>query len=148
MRADGDGPRGLADWRHSNQRARRLPARSAVEAHSRDATPRFRGARKLVDRAAKPLPHFGGEVSLGDSIGETKRANETCVALPRVIVWQIEGARKARRLTKAVMAARMGTSRAQLDRVLDARNTALTIETLSKAAAAVGKRIKFELVAA
>jgi len=74
-------------------------------------------------------------------------AEVTAVALKRVIAWQIEEARKARRLTKAVMATRMGTSRAQLDRVLDAENTALTLETLSKAATAVGKRIKFELVA-
>jgi antitoxin HicB len=91
--------------------------------------------------------HVGS--SFDDFLKEEKLdAGATAVALKRVIAWQIEEARKARRLTKAVMAARMGTSRAQLDRVLDASNTALTIDTLSRAATAVGKRIKFELVAA
>jgi hypothetical protein len=42
----------------------------------------------------------------------------------------------------------MGTSRAQLDRVLDADSPALTLDTLTKAAAVVGKRVKIELTAA
>lgn len=42
----------------------------------------------------------------------------------------------------------MHTNRAAVNRVLDANDTALTLDTLSKAAAALGCRLRFELVAA
>jgi antitoxin HicB len=43
----------------------------------------------------------------------------TAVAIKEVIAWQIQEAMKARKLSKARMAALMHTSRAQLDRLLD-----------------------------
>jgi DNA-binding Xre family transcriptional regulator len=75
-------------------------------------------------------------------------AQANAIAIKRVIAWQLEQARKRRKINKADMAKRMGTSRAQLDRVLDAESRALTLDTLTKAAAAVGKRVKIELIAA
>ncbi len=75
-------------------------------------------------------------------------AQANAVALKRVIAWQLEKAMKVLKINKADMARRMGTSRAQLDRVLDADSLALTLDTLTKAAAAVGKRVKIELVTA
>jgi DNA-binding phage protein len=50
------------------------------------------------------------------------------------------------RLTKAAMARKMGTTRAQLDRVLNPENPSTTLQTLVKAAGAVGKRVKIVLV--
>lgn len=67
-------------------------------------------------------------------------------ALKEVLAWQLEQAMKAEKLTKAAMARRMDTSRAQLDRLLDPKNTSVTLHTLHKAAAVVGRRIKLELV--
>lgn len=49
-------------------------------------------------------------------------------------------------LTKAEMARRMHTSRAALDRLLDPENDAITLGTLRKAAAVVGREIRLELV--
>ena len=49
-------------------------------------------------------------------------------------------------LTKTAMAKRMGTTRAQLDRLLNPDNPATTLQTLVKAAGAVGKRVKISLV--
>lgn len=72
----------------------------------------------------------------------------TSVAIKRVIAWQIADAMKARGLTKKAMAERMHTSRFHLDRILDERDTGLTLETLSRAAQAVGCRVKVELAAA
>ena len=71
----------------------------------------------------------------------------TAVATKRVIAWQISEAMKARSLTKRAMAERMNTSRSQLDRVLDENDTALTLETLSRAASALGCRVRVELTA-
>lgn len=51
-------------------------------------------------------------------------------------------------LTKAEMATRMKTSRAAVDRLLDANNTSVTLSTLGKAARALGRKVKIELVPA
>ncbi|WP_348672215.1 helix-turn-helix domain-containing protein [uncultured Abyssibacter sp.] len=72
----------------------------------------------------------------------------TAVALKRVIAWQLEEARKARGLGKKAMAELMHTSRSQLNRILDESDTSLTLESLSKAAQAVGYRVRIELEAA
>ena len=69
-------------------------------------------------------------------------------AAKRVIAWQLAEAMKQAGITKTEMAARMHTSRAAVNRVLDENDTALTLDTLSKAAAALGCRLRFELVAA
>ena len=52
---------------------------------------------------------------------------------------------KAQNLSKAPMAARMKTSRSQLDRLLDPDNESVTLDTLKRAAAAVGMRLELEL---
>jgi hypothetical protein len=51
-------------------------------------------------------------------------------------------------ITKTEMAARMKTSRAVVDRLLDASNSSLTLSTLGKAARALGRKIKIELIPA
>jgi DNA-binding Xre family transcriptional regulator len=70
----------------------------------------------------------------------------TEVALKRVLAWQVEQAMKERGLTKSKMAKSMQTSRAALNRLLDPEYDSVTLRTLDKAARAVGKRIKIDLV--
>lgn len=53
---------------------------------------------------------------------------------------------RKRRLSKAEMARRMRTSRAALDRLLDPDNASVTLATMSRAAAALGKRLRIGLV--
>lgn len=67
-------------------------------------------------------------------------------AIKRVLTWQIEAARKMQSITKSEMATRMGTSRTQVERVLDPRNVAVSLDTLDRAARSVGKRLKVELI--
>jgi DNA-binding Xre family transcriptional regulator len=62
----------------------------------------------------------------------------TATAMKRVIAWQIEQEMKAQKLSKTAMAAKMHTSRAALNRLLDATDTSLTLTTLASAAAALG----------
>lgn len=69
-------------------------------------------------------------------------------AMKRVIAWQIQEAMKAQHLTKTAMAAKMGTSRAALNRLLDGTDPSLTLTTLATAAAVLGKRLNVELVPA
>ncbi|MGH6821469.1 MAG: Fis family transcriptional regulator [Methylocella sp.] len=70
----------------------------------------------------------------------------TSAATKSVLAWQLAREMKRKKLTKQKMAAEMKTSRAQLDRVLDPRSGNVTIETLQRAAKAVGRRLRVELV--
>jgi len=66
-------------------------------------------------------------------------------ALKEIIADQIEAAMNAERITKTAMAARMRTSRRQLDRLLDPSNASVTLATLRRAANAVGRNLRVEL---
>jgi hypothetical protein len=70
----------------------------------------------------------------------------SATAIKRVVARQVEAAMREKGLTKAEMARRMHTSRTALDRLLDADNDAVTLGTLRKAAAVVGREIRLELV--
>lgn len=72
----------------------------------------------------------------------------TAVAVKRVIAWQLEQAMRAAGVNKSVLAKRMQTSRTVVDRMLDATDTGLTLETMTRAATALGFRIKVDLIAA
>ncbi|SEG37596.1 Helix-turn-helix domain-containing protein [Bryocella elongata] len=69
----------------------------------------------------------------------------TSTAIKRVLAWQLEQEMIRQRKTKQSMAAELKTSRSQLDRLLDPNNTAVSLETLSRAARALGKRLVLEL---
>jgi antitoxin HicB len=66
--------------------------------------------------------------------------------IKRVLARQLETAMQERGLSKSEMARRMHTSRAALDRLLDPENAAVTLSTLQKAAAVVGRELRLELV--
>ena len=70
----------------------------------------------------------------------------TSSAIKRVLARQIASTMKERKLSKSEMSKRMQTSRAALDRLLDPENDAVTLSTLRKAAVAVGREIRLELV--
>ncbi|MDR3100593.1 MAG: helix-turn-helix domain-containing protein [Paraburkholderia sp.] len=90
--------------------------------------------------------HIGG--NFDDFLAEEAMLDEvTATAVKRVIAWQIEQEMKAQQLTKTQLAAKMKTSRAALNRLLDENDTSLTLTTLASAAAALGKKLKFELAA-
>lgn len=67
-------------------------------------------------------------------------------ATKRAIAIKLEGLMKAQALSKSAMAERMKTSRTAVDRLLDATNTSVTLQTLEKAARVVGRKLKIELV--
>jgi antitoxin HicB len=69
-------------------------------------------------------------------------------AIKEVVAWQLMHAMKERKLSKNELAKRMHTSRTQIDRVLDPDAGNVTIETLQRAAALVGRRLTIELVEA
>jgi antitoxin HicB len=66
-------------------------------------------------------------------------------AIKEIIADQIKVAMDEEGLSKTAMAARMKTSRRQLDRLLDPNNPSVTLATLRRAAAAVGRNLRVEL---
>jgi DNA-binding Xre family transcriptional regulator len=66
-------------------------------------------------------------------------------ALKRALSLQLDHLLKEKELTKTQMAARMKTSRAAVDRLLDASNASVTLNTLGKAARALGRKVKIVL---
>ena len=69
-------------------------------------------------------------------------------ALKRALAMDLASTMKKKAVTKLRLASKMHTSRAALDRLLDPENTSVTLLTLEKAACALGKKLKIELVAA
>jgi predicted XRE-type DNA-binding protein len=67
-------------------------------------------------------------------------------AIKRVLARQVEAAMKEKHFSKAEMARQMHTSRAALDRLLDPDYESATLSTLRKAATAVGRELRLELV--
>ena len=72
----------------------------------------------------------------------------TAMAVKRVIAWQLAQAMKAQHISKTEMAARMHTSRMVVNRLLDERDTSVTLATLARASVAVGLPLRFELAGA
>jgi antitoxin HicB len=85
--------------------------------------------------------------TLNDLLAEDGTLEElNAIVAKERLVWLLEKEMKKKRLTKLKMAEAMNTSRAQLDRVLDPKSGNVTLSTLQRAANAVGKTLKVELV--
>jgi antitoxin HicB len=83
------------------------------------------------------LEHFLDE----EGIRETAKAE----AVTRVVAWQLGQEMKRKRISKARLAELMNTSRAQVDRILQAKGN-VTVQTLQRAAHLVGRQLRLELV--
>ena len=92
----------------------------------------------------KRNPHRGS--SLDEFLGEEGILEEaTAKAAKRALAWQFAQAMKQKKVTKAMLAREMKTSRAQLDRLLDPENQSVTLKTLARAAEILGMRVQIEL---
>ena len=66
-------------------------------------------------------------------------------AVKQVVAWQLAEAMKKQKISKNKLATLLKTSRSQVDRILDPRND-ITLGTLQRAAAVVGRRLTIKLV--
>jgi DNA-binding phage protein len=92
----------------------------------------------------KKNPHWGtalDEFLAEEGIRETAKGD----ALTRVIAWQLSQEMERQGMTKTRLAELMHTSRAQVDRILKAKGN-VTLESLQRAAALVGRELRLELV--
>jgi len=91
-------------------------------------------------------PHLGSDFD--DFLDEEGiLAEAESVAIKRVIAYQIIHMMEEQGITKSEMARRMNTSRSSLDRLLDPGNKSITLQTMERAAQALGKRLRIEIAA-
>jgi DNA-binding Xre family transcriptional regulator len=70
----------------------------------------------------------------------------TARAIKRVLARQLDELMRREDISKTELATRMKTSRAQLDRLLNPENDSVTLGTLARAAQAIGRHLRIELV--
>lgn len=88
--------------------------------------------------------HFGS--SIDDFMREEGLFEESqAQAVKEVVAWQLAEAMKKQKISKNKMAILLKTSRTQVDRLLDPKND-ITLSSLQRAAAIVGRRVLIELV--
>ena len=92
----------------------------------------------------KKNPHWGTTLNAfldAEGIREAAKAE----AVTRVVAWQLTQEMERQGMTKATLAEKMHTSRAQVDRILKAKGN-ITIDTLQRAAVLVGRELRLELI--
>ena len=94
---------------------------------------------------SKPNRHIGS--SLDDFLREEGVLEEArAIAIKEAVAFQIQQAMETKKISKMEMARRMKTSRAALDRFLAPGNASVTLQTLTRAARAIGRDLRIELV--
>jgi predicted XRE-type DNA-binding protein len=89
--------------------------------------------------------HIGS--SLNDFLRDEGILEEArAVAIKGAVAYQIQQAMEKEKISKIEMARKMKTSRAALDRLLDPGNASVTLQTLTRAARAIGRELRVELV--
>jgi antitoxin HicB len=92
-----------------------------------------RKKQKRMDFSGSTFDSFLDEEGIREEVEAT--------AIKRVLAWQLENEMRKQQKTKRVMAKQLRTSRSQLDRLLDPRNVSVTLDTIARAARALGKRL-------
>jgi hypothetical protein len=89
--------------------------------------------RKRMDHSGSSFDSFLEEEGIREEV--------EAVAIKRVLAWQLEKAMQEQQKSKQAMAKQLHTSRSQLDRLLDPLNISVTLDTITRAASVLGKRI-------
>src|SRR5712692_10739949 len=89
--------------------------------------------RKVISYSGSTFDSFLEEEGIREEV--------EAVAVKRVISWQLAEAMKKKKKTKQALAKELNTSRSQLDRLLDPQNIAVSLDTITGAAKALGKKV-------
>ena len=100
-------------------------------------------------KSMKTLKNKHRGSSLDDLLKEDGTYDEVCAAAAkRILAEELRRAMTKEKVNVTALASRMRTSRAVIQRLLDAHNSSVTLQTLEKAARVMGKRWSFKLVEA
>ena len=119
--------------------AKRKPAAKKV------AVSTARSTTKVKARARNSNEALGSE--LDDLLKQEGVLNQAqAEAAKRVIAWQVQQIMETRHISKAQLARDLETSRGAVDRILDSKNTSMTLKSLGAIADLFGKRLEINLV--
>jgi antitoxin HicB len=144
------GPDGPADETDGASAAVHLPrafgcAARVYKENAHDARGRLGiGAKASEGINAMSKKHMGSSIDdflKKEGIFEEAQAE----AIKEVVAWQLAEAMKKRKISKNKMAALLKTSRTQVDRLLNPKDD-ITLSSLQRAAAMVGRRVSIELI--
>ena len=90
--------------------------------------------RKKTDHSGSTFDSFLDKEGIREEV--------EAVAIKRVLAWQLKQAMREKQKTKQAMAKQLQTSRSQLDRLLDPQNVSVTLDTIARAARALGNAWK------
>lgn len=94
---------------------------------------KVRKRHKVTDHSGSTFDSFLEEEGIREEV--------EAVAIKRVLAWQLSQAMQEQQKTKQALAKQLRTSRSQLDRLLDPQNVSVTLDAISRAARALGKRL-------
>jgi antitoxin HicB len=94
---------------------------------------KVRKSKKRTDHSGSTFDRFLEQEGIREEV--------EAVAIKRVLAWQLEQAMQEQQKTKQAMARQLHTSRSQLDRLLDPQNVSVTLDTITRAARVLGKRV-------
>lgn len=94
---------------------------------------KVRKRHKVTDYSGSTFDNFLEEEGIREEV--------EAVAIKRVLAWQLSQAMQEQQKTKQALAKQLRTSRSQLDRLLDPQNVSVTLDAISRAARALGKRL-------
>jgi len=94
---------------------------------------KLRKNHKRTDHSGSTFDSFLEEEGIQEEV--------EAVAVKRALAWQLSRAMQEQQKTKQAMAKQLRTSRSQLDRLLDPQNVSVTLDTITRAARALGKRL-------
>jgi len=92
-----------------------------------------RKKRKRADHSGSTFDSFLEEEGIREEV--------EAVAIKRILAWRLKQAMQEQQKTKHSMAKQLLTSRSQLDRLLDPENVSVTLDTITRAARVLGKRV-------
>jgi phage/plasmid primase-like uncharacterized protein len=127
-----------------------LPRASGCTARIRQEDADNAGERSGIGAQASEGVGAMSKKNMGSSIDEFLKSEgifeeAQAEAIKEVVAWQLAEAMKKQKISKNKMAALLKTSRTQVDRLLDPKND-ITLKSLQRAAAIVGRRVSIELV--
>jgi len=92
-------------------------------------------------------PRSAADLSTLDAFLDEEGVHEAfqAVAIKEVLAWRLGEAMKAQKLSRKRMAERMGTSRSQVNRLLNPEDGNVTLVTLQRAAEILGLKLTLDL---
>ncbi len=67
-------------------------------------------------------------------------------AIKEIVAKQISELMTSKKISKIEMSRKMGTSRSALDRLLDPKNSSVSLKTLDRAATSLGKKLSIQII--